>query len=133
MLYSSKRDFKLWAFTVSHCSLLIRSAMKYSDEDGFSESTSYNIDIEFWAVEYMNVPSYFNGVKLRQVENDYPREIPFLKSNKSSGKIFEIETNNLKYYVIAGGFIVGKNSWEQEDRIFNYHSNLNHDEVIVSA
>ncbi|VEH20163.1 Uncharacterised protein [Chryseobacterium nakagawai] len=53
MIFYSNRKFKTWGYTVSHSSLLLRSEMKYLDQDDYSENTSHNIDLEFWAVNYI--------------------------------------------------------------------------------
>lgn len=45
-IFNTKRNFKLWAYTVSHSSLLLRSEMRYSDQDEF-EIYTCNIDLEF--------------------------------------------------------------------------------------
>lgn len=59
MIFYSNRKFKMWAYVVSHSSLLLRSEMKYPDQDDYSEDEGYNIDLEFWAVSYMNIPLIF--------------------------------------------------------------------------
>lgn len=48
-------------------------------------------------------------------------------------KIFEIESKKKKYYIIASGFLIGKNKWENRDRIFDNQSNLIHDEIIFQT
>jgi hypothetical protein len=68
-LYSSNRTFRLWAYTISYSSLLLRSEMKYPDQDDFSKENSYNIDFEFWAVRYVDVPADFHGVVLKKLQN----------------------------------------------------------------
>ena len=45
----------------------------------------------------------------------------------------EINEGDNKYYIIAGGLLVGINRWEKEDRIFNYDLDLEHDEVIAKS
>lgn len=128
--YTSDRCFKLWAYTLSHSSLLIRSEMKYPDQDDYSENTSYNIDLEFWSVQYIDIPSSFNGITIKEITSkQLPKRISleFLKYNM---KIFELQSKGLQYYIIAGGLLVGKNRWENQDRVFNYNSNLEHEEII---
>lgn len=43
-------------------------------------------------------------------------------------RIFEIESKGYKYHIIAGGLLIGKNKWGNQDRIFDYNSDLEHDE-----
>lgn len=131
MIYQSHRTFKVWSYTVSHSSLLIRSIMKFIDEDDFSEETSYNIDIEFWSVTFIGIPSTLKNLKIKEISEDLlPAHVDSALC-KYKQKIFEISEESKKYYVIAGGLLIGVNKWVNEDRISNYDLNLEHDKVIV--
>ncbi|WP_185287477.1 hypothetical protein [Chryseobacterium lactis] len=133
MIFYSNRKFKMWAYIVSHSSLLLRSEMKYPDQDDYSENTSYNIDLEFWTVSYINIPTYLYGITIKEItEKELPVSIDkeLLKYNM---KIFELESTGRKYHIIAGGLLVGKNSWINQDRIFDYNLNLEHDEILAST
>ncbi len=131
--YNSERRFRIWAYTVSHSSLLLRSEMKYPDQDNYMENMSYNIDLEFWAVSYINIPSDLFGISIKEIaEENLPKEIS-RELLIHDMKIFELESGKSKYYVIAGGLLVGKNRWENQDRIFEYNSNLEHDEIIFQT
>lgn len=66
-LYYSKRVFKLWAYIVSHSSLLLRSEMKYPDQENYTGSTSFNIDLEFWAVSYIDISINLYKVEIKEV------------------------------------------------------------------
>jgi hypothetical protein len=132
IIYNSNRKFRIWAYTVSHSSLLLRSEMKYPDQDNYTESLSYNIDLEFWAVSYINIPSDILGISIREITAEaLPKEI-----NKEllifDMKIFELKSGESKYYIIAGGLLIGKNKWINNDRIFNSDLNLEYDEIIFS-
>lgn len=131
MLFQSDRKFKIWAYTVSHCSLLLRSVMKFPDEDNYSQKTSYNIDIEFWAVSYINVPTSLDNIEIIEIPKDSLPAYIDKSLSKYDEKVFEIRTDDKKYYVIAGGLLVGINRWVNEDRIFNYNLNLEHDEIVI--
>ena len=131
--YNSSRTFKLWAYIVSHSSLLIRSEMQYPDQENYSEETGYNIDLEFWALNYIDIPSKLNKLTIKEIgEQELPPKI-----NRDllihDMKIFQLESNESKYYIIAGGLLIGKNRWENKDRIFDYNSNLEHDEILVKS
>ncbi|MDR4892811.1 MULTISPECIES: hypothetical protein [unclassified Chryseobacterium] len=131
MVYNSNRKFKMWAYIVSHSSLLLRSEMKFPDQDNYTEDQSYNIDFEFWAVNYINIPTILNNIIIKEItEKEVPMEIDknLLKYNM---KIFELESKEKKYYIIAGGLLIGKNQWVNQDRILNSNLNLEHDEVIL--
>ncbi len=121
----------MWGYIVSHSSLLLRSEMKEFDQDDYSVDNSFNIDFEFWAVNYINIPIYLYGISIKEItENELPVDFDkeLLKYNM---KIFELESAGKKYYIIAGGLLIGKNSWIKHDRIFDYNLNLEHDEILA--
>lgn len=133
MIFYSNRKFKMWAYITSHSSLLLRSEMKYPDQEDYSENTSYNIDLEFWSVSYINTPTYLYEITIKEItQKELPADIDkeLLKYNM---KIFELESTGRKYYIFAGGLLVGKNSWINQDRIFDYNLNLEHDEILAST
>lgn len=132
MIFYSNRKFKIWAYTVSHSSLLIRSIMQYDDEDGYSEETSYNIDLEFSFVEYMDVKTTWDSISISLVEKENLRSDLKEKFGSYEGKIFEIESNKEKTYIVAYSLLIGTNKWGLDDRIFNNHMNLKHDEILIS-
>lgn len=132
IIYQSNRKFKIWAYTVSHNSLILRSLMKFIGDDGFTEDVSYNIDVEFWTVTFINIPTSLVGIKIIEISEELlPKSID-RELCKYNQKIFELQDGDKKYHIIAGGLLVGVNRWENEDRIFNYDLNLEHDEVIIS-
>ncbi|MDG4655223.1 hypothetical protein P6F25_23300 [Chryseobacterium arthrosphaerae] len=133
MIFYSNRKFKMWAYITSHSSLLLRSEMKYPDQEDYSENTSYNIDLEFWSVSYINTPTYLYEITIKEItQKELPADIDkeLLKYNM---KIFELESTGRKYYIFAGGLLVGKNSWINQDRIFDYNLNLEQDEILAST
>lgn len=133
MLYKSNRYFRIWAYTVSHSSLLLRSEMSYPDQDEYSLETSFNIDIEIWDVQYIRIPTSLDNIEIKEIAIELlPLDID-KDLCKFDRKIFEIRSDNRKYYIIAGGLIIATNHWEREDRIFNYHLNLKHDKIIFST
>jgi len=132
-IYNSNRKFRIWAYTVSHSSLILRSEMKYPDQDNYSENISYNIDLEFWEVNYISLPSDLLGINIIEITVEIlPEEI-----NREllihDMKIFELESFGSKYYVIAGGLLIGENKWQNQDRISDYRSNLEHDEILFNS
>lgn len=124
------RTFKIWAYTVSHSFLILRSPLKYPDQVIFSESEKFNIDIEFSAVAYLDIPSILPGVIIHQIENSIPKKLRHYR-NKPGYKIFEITSENNQYYIVAGSYRVGKSRWLSEDRIQNM--NLEYDEIIATS
>lgn len=61
-LFVSKRRFRVWLFTASHATLLLRSVK------GEGEAT--RIDLLFKPVRHMNLPFCFEGVDVRIVPRD---------------------------------------------------------------
>ncbi|MBB4807951.1 hypothetical protein HNP38_003291 [Chryseobacterium defluvii] len=132
MIFHSKRKFKLWAYTVSHNSLLLRSYLQFPDEEGYSNETSYNIDMEFLFVEYIEVKSALDSISISIMEKEELSVDLKEKFDSFRGKIFEILSGKKKYYIIADSLIIGRNKWVREDRVFNHDLNLHHDEILVS-
>jgi hypothetical protein len=133
MIYKSERKFKIWAYTVSHNSLLLRSVMKFQDDREYSKETSFNIDIEFWAVEYINLPTTLNNIRISDGIILPLYENKNSKKFSKGAKVFEIEESGSIYYIVAGGLIVATNKWENKDRISNYDLDLKHDEIVVTV
>jgi hypothetical protein len=107
--------------------------MKFIDDDGFSEDVSYNIDIEFWAVSFIDIPTLLTNIKIIEISEEF---LPYNIDRelcKYNQKVFKLQDTDKTYYIIAGGLLVGINNWENEDRIFNYDLNLKHDKVLVTA
>ncbi|MEE1900085.1 hypothetical protein V1389_17185 [Flavobacterium rakeshii] len=126
------RTFKIWAYTVSHSFLLLRSALMYPDQEGYyNEDCLYNIDIEFDAVEYIDIPSRLEGVVIRQLQNNIPEKL--INYARGLGSIvFELESKDNLYYIIAARYSIGKNKWSSsQDRVF--FNQLKHDEIIASS
>lgn len=133
MILNSNRKFKMWAYIVSHSSLLLRSEMTYSDQDNYSEDTAYNIDLEFFGVNYINIPTNLDELAIKEITIEELAIDILIDLLKYNMKIFEIESKKKKYYIIASGLLIGKNKWEDQDRIFDYNSNLKHDEVVFQS
>jgi hypothetical protein len=131
MIFYSNRNFKIWAYTVSHKSLLLRSYLQFHDEEGYSEDTSYNIDLEFLSVEYIDLQTGLSSMSISIIEKEDLHFDLKKKFNLFKGKIFEILSDNGRYYIIADSLLIGTNKWVQEDRIFNYDLNLDHDKIIL--
>lgn len=133
MIYKSKRYFRIWGYTASHSSLLLRSNMLYYDDKDYSLENSFNIDIEIWDVTYIGIPAFIDNIEIKEITIDsLPLDID-KNLCKFDRKIFEINSDNKKYYIISGGLLIATNHWEKEDRIFYNHLNLQHDKIIFST
>ncbi|PZF74814.1 hypothetical protein DN068_01045 [Taibaiella soli] len=104
--------------------------MKFVDQEDYSENVSWNIDIEFWAVSYIDTAHVLPGLIMSEITGTIlPQRIR--QKTTTGQKVYEIESGGVKYYIIAGGVLVGENKWENEDRIFNYSMNLKHDNILA--
>lgn len=126
MLYSSDRVFKFWAYSVSHSFLLIRST-NWEENDEGNMIEGFNIDIEFVGVGYLDIPVILKGLSIRELDDDIPEK--FSGYPRGIGyKVFEISADK-QYYIVAGNCVVGKNTWQNDDRMNN--PALEYDEIIA--
>ncbi|WP_139166133.1 hypothetical protein [Chryseobacterium jejuense] len=100
--------------------------------EDYSEETSFNIDLEFSFVEYMDLKTTWDSISISVVERENLRSDLKEKFDLYEGKIFEIESNKEKSYIVAYSLLIGINKWGLDDRIFNHQMNLKHDEILVS-
>lgn len=128
----NNRVFKIWSYTVSHNSLILRSPQKFTDMEDYSVSMSYNIDIEFSDVNYINIPTDLYDLTIEEIKknSDVPTNLLHFKTELKL-KIFKILSLGEEYYIVAQSYIIGKNTWISEDRISNI--NLQHDEVLKTS
>ena len=125
------RTFKLWGYSVSHSFLILRSPMIFEDLEGYSAVTGYNIDIEFAAVQYLEVPSKLTSVKIREVNaDDIPSKLQFY-SLKFGFRVFQLQADEGFYYIVAGSYRIGKNNWMSDDRINT--PSLEYDEILDTS
>lgn len=88
-MFESARRFRLWEYRVSHNQLLIRSP-KNSD-------FSTNIDLVFWGVEFLKIPSSFNGLSVRKGSKSDDR------LNVKEIDSFIFESSGQEFFLEAGG------------------------------
>ncbi len=130
MNHLKDRVFKIWAYTVSHSFLILRSPMKFSDQEGYNEFYDYNIDLEFSAVAYLDLPVFLQGIEIKEIKENIPQKL--LRYRTDLGyKVFEIQSENNLFYVVAGNYRIGKNKWLTEDRIINM--NLEYVEILATS
>jgi hypothetical protein len=130
MNYISDRVFKIWAYTVSHSFLILRSPKIFEDVDGYSIATNHNVDIEFWGVSYLDLPNVLNGITVKKIQKNIPQR--FRKyANSLDYKVFKIKSEGSVFYVVAAGYRIGKNNWDNEHRISN--PNFEYDEIIGTS
>jgi hypothetical protein len=93
------------------------------DMDGFNESNKFNIDVEFFGVAFVKIPTSLSILQINEI-------VSATDDSTDSIKNFEIVSKNGVYYIQAEGFIVGKNEWVNEDRTQNM--SLKYDELLFS-
>ena len=118
------RSFKLWAYTVSHSFLILRSPQKFEDTDGFKELTCFNIDIEFYSVTYLDLPNTISEIYIKELKENIPEKFKEYLSQPGL-HVFEILSCDRPYHVVASSYVIGRNNWVSDDRITNM--NLQHD------
>lgn len=103
MLFESDRTFRLWQFLVSHNQLLIRSPR--------SSVHCSNIDIVFWGVEYVEMPSHLKGVTMTaNTTLEIEKAETLIGKSDETSSVFVIESESRKFLIIAGGFKVLRNN-----------------------
>lgn len=101
------RKFKVWAYTVSHKTLFLRSEIQLED---LEYDTNYNpnctIDIEFSGVDYMEIESEFILVSIQEKT-----------SYKRPEKEYELKHNKGTSIIRAKSCLIGKSEWIDQHRI----------------
>jgi hypothetical protein len=125
----NNRLFKLWGYTVSHGYLLIRSEKQYPDVVyPLKYDPNFTIDIEFWGVAHMNIPTRFEGLTIRKKDSNNVERMKMLSVDKDM-KCFSLSDGKNEYYVIAAGCIIGASNWGLESRFTD--PNLQYDKIIA--
>lgn len=112
--FKSDRYFTLFDIVVSHGQLLLRS--QKIDEFG------KNIDVVFFDTTYIQTFNRLNGVRIKRLENgsgliDYSMVNKYLDYNNNY--LFEIESNNERYYIAASFVKVFENQFEFTESSLN--------------
>jgi hypothetical protein len=116
MIQFLNRAFRIWGYTVSHQSLLLRSEQEYPDVDGYKESSAFNIDIEFDSVAYIDLPARIESLELRAITRDLPDKLKWV-NKKPDLNVFELRSGDNRYCVVANSYLIGCNNWFSESRI----------------
>ena len=101
--YISKRKFKIWIYSASHSTLIIRSEKQYPDVDyDFKyDDPGITIDVEFSGVKFISIPSNFNDLLIEKIGDNF------------------IFNNIREWYVQADSCVIGQSSWDIENVIDN--------------
>jgi len=95
--------FKLWEYRVSHKQLLIRCP-RLSD-------TSKNVDLKFYNVEYVDLPSVFSDLEIDEANQD---DIAFASSRLGKpverAKIVVLKSRERRHVVVAGALAISESA-----------------------
>jgi len=110
--FKSSRKFRIWMYTVSHSTLILRSEKQYSDVDYDLKYDEPNITIDliFSGVDFISIPDSFANLEVKRDDDKF------------------IFNNNEGCFIKAAFCNVGKYSGENEDDI--WHRQLDYDVII---
>ena len=114
-IFKSDRYFLLFDALASHGKLLLRSIK--------SETYPSNIDIIFFGTEYIQIKHGLYGLKISSVElADTNLSYIFLQKflTYDNSYIFEIESNDEKFYIASSFFRVFENQLEMNETSINF-------------
>lgn len=110
--YESKRKYRIWMYTVSHKTLILRSEKQYFDveyECKYDEPRM-TIDLVFNSVEFISLPEKIEGIEIVKNEDIF------------------IINSNVNWMVKAANCFICKYEGEDEDKIWT--GDLVYDEII---
>ena len=124
MKYKIERKFKLWAYSISHKSLVLRSEMQYEDvEYDYKLERNVTIDIEFYGVSLVNIPTFIDIIDINQ---ESVIDLSSMNVVDEGQKVYQI---NEDFHIIASGYLIGESEWGADlCRIFNLE--LEYDKII---
>src|SRR4051812_31859267 len=97
MITKIQRVFSLWDCKPGHKRVLLRSPK--------TEAHADNLDLVFWGVEYLDLPTRFDHFELSQgTESDADKLSSRLGRATSVANIFRITTAAGLYFVVAEGY-----------------------------
>jgi hypothetical protein len=104
------RTFRLWSTTVNFQRLLLRSPK--SEIEGLVS----NVDIYFWGVAYVDIPSIIRGLVIEDsTENDLELVTTKYDCRLREVKIYVCVSGNHRYYIVAAGNMTDVNEDEIHD------------------
>lgn len=113
MRFASERRFRIWDYNVSHNQMLLRSPK--------SPEVAKNIDIVFWGVEFVGIPTALDTVELALVEKDEKVIGEFLPvKTHEAANVYRLVSRERQYFVVAGGFKVLENELDIFDSSLEY-------------
>lgn len=123
--FQSELYFKIWEYTVSHSSLLIR----YSDPE-----SDRVIDVAFGSVDYIQIPNGFRGLEITEAtEEEKVYFYSFIRKAPSGlpyNKVYVLITESKRYFIIASFCNVYDHQSGYDYSLATYY-NSNMDERLI--
>lgn len=102
MPFDSDRRFRLWDYNVSHKQMLLRSPR--------SPDVEANLDIVMWGVEYLDLATSLDGLKMASAScEEHRRAERALGKVLDSSQVFCFASRDQRFLVVAAGFKVLEN------------------------
>ena len=113
--FISELRFRLWEYSVSHSTLLIR----HHETD-----TSRTVDIIFSGVTYVEIPALFYGLEIgdptAKEEESLLRRCQKVKEPLPTDKPYLIRTGNVRYFLVASSCRVYESQRGWESSLIDY-------------
>ena len=102
MTFASDRLFQIWDYNVSHSQMLLRSPV--------SPGEIRNIDIVFWGVAYLGIPSRFQGIEVCEATAEEMAAIHSTVGQKYvKPALYSLSTSGTQFFIAAVGYKVFEN------------------------
>ena len=115
---------------MSHGFLILRAPLYTPDKSDpyYDPELSFNVDIEFTDVSYIDIPSLFKGISISSIKENIPiKFMPYL--NVPTRKLYQLESEDKVFYIVASYCLIGTSTWINEDRI--HFMDLKYDKVLM--
>ncbi len=115
-IFKTERQFAVWGYTVSHGQLLLRSDKRAGHIN--------NIDIIFFDTGFVKLFTRLSGLTIRMIDkkiiNYNDSVINYLGYERNN--LFEIESQNQKYYIAAAFVKVFENDLDHFETSLGYEN-----------
>ena len=113
MGFDLERRFRVWDYNISHKQMLLRSPE--------SPEEAENIDVIFWDVDYIEIPTAMDGLSLDEATGDEIAKIGGILAIKHAKmSIYCLVSGGLRFLIVAGGYKVLKNKLDVFESSLEY-------------
>jgi hypothetical protein len=113
MTFVSDRLFQIWDYNVSHSQMLLRSPVSPGD--------IRNIDIIFWGIDYLGIPSKFQGIEVCEATAEEMAAIHSTVGQKYvKPRVYCLSTGGARFFVAAVGFKILENDLDLFESSLEY-------------